>query len=343
MFSSQLSCRQVIVLFASFLVSALLLSGAQAASTQNPEPTAQAIIEAMEQNFEMPAGARRAHARPGSCFVGEFIGHPDAQPYSRSALFSGQAIPVRGRFSIAGSNAMVPDTARAPRGMGLQFTLPGGALHNMAMINFPVFNAATPQTFLNRLLATRVDPATGKPDPEKIAAFKATHPDIEPFDRYMAAHNPPPGFTQTPYYSVHTFHLIDDAGQITPVRWHFEPADGVHELSDEELAQAGSSFLEQALIERLQSGPAEWKMIVTLGQPGDTEDNPTQQWQGEHEQFEAGTLRITAAQRAAEGACDLINFDPMVLADGIQASSDPVLRMRSQAYALSFAHRLQER
>ena len=38
--------------------------------------------------------------------------------------------------------------------------------------------------------------------------------------------------------------------------------------------------------------------------------------------------------------CESINFDPMVMADGIAPTNDPVLRFRSQAYAVSFGKRL---
>jgi catalase len=39
-------------------------------------------------------------------------------------------------------------------------------------------------------------------------------------------------------------------------------------------------------------------------------------------------------------ACEPINFDPLVMADGIAPTDDPVLRFRSPAYAVSFAKRL---
>jgi catalase len=44
------------------------------------------------------------------------------------------------------------------------------------------------------------------------------------------------------------------------------------------------------------------------------------------------------AQKGAE--CETINYDPLVMADGIAPSNDPVLRFRSPAYAVSFGKRL---
>src|SRR5215467_9776993 len=46
-----------------------------------------------------------------------------------------------------------------------------------AMINTPIFAVNTPQAFYDRLLAAQPDPKTGKPDPEKMAVFLASHPE----------------------------------------------------------------------------------------------------------------------------------------------------------------------
>ena len=81
-------------------------------------------------------------------------------------------------------------------------------------------------------------------------------------------------------------------------------------------------------------------MIVSIGRPGDVEDDPTVQWPAERQRIKAGTLTITAAEPQKGAACEPINFDPMVMADGIEASDDPVLRFRSPVYAVSFGKRL---
>jgi catalase len=39
-------------------------------------------------------------------------------------------------------------------------------------------------------------------------------------------------------------------------------------------------------------------------------------------------------------ACTIINFDPNVMSAGFLPSDDPVLKMRSPAYAISFGKRL---
>jgi catalase len=45
------------------------------------------------------------------------------------------------------------------------------------MIDIPVFAVRTAQGFYDQLLASKPDPATGKPDPDKQKAFFAAHPE----------------------------------------------------------------------------------------------------------------------------------------------------------------------
>lgn len=86
--------------------------------------------------------------------------------------------------------------------------------------------------------------------------------------------------------------------------------------------------------------PARWDMWIAIGEPGDSEDNPTIAWPQERKQVKVGTLTISAAMPQAGAACEKINYDPLVMADGIAPSNDPILRFRSPAYGLSFAKRL---
>jgi len=317
----------------------LLLPGARLAIAADNEITASQVVEALEGTFGVTPGQRRNHIK-GSCAVGEFVGNKEGARYTRSALFSGQPVPVVARFSVAGGNPKVPDTASNARGMALEFKLPGGQLHHMTMLNTPVFSAASPQTFLDLQLATRPDPATGKPDPEKIKAFKASHPDNLAQTQYLANNYPPISYANSSYFGIHAFKFIDKGEKATLVRWQFVPKDGEKRLSDEELKTAGPNFLEQALIKRVQQGPVLWEMVVSIGEVGDPEDNPTLAWPEARTKIKVGTLSIGAAMPQKGADCERINFDPLLMADGIAPTNDPVLLFRSPAYAISFAKRL---
>src|SRR5882724_10756343 len=154
----------------------MLAMGAPAPGT---EVTAPQMIDAFEGTFGVHPGQRRNHIK-GTCAAGEFIGTPDAVALSRSTLFSGKTIPVVARFSLGGGNPDVPDAAPAPRGMALEFHLPGDSLQHITMINVPIFAASSPSSFRDAIDASKPDPKTGMPDPEKMKAYVASHPDAKP-------------------------------------------------------------------------------------------------------------------------------------------------------------------
>ena len=122
------------------------------------------MIDAFEGDFGVHPGQRRNHTK-GTCAAGEFVGTTDAAALSRSALFSGKTIPVIARFSLGGGNPEVPDAAPAPRGMALEFRLPGGALQHITMIDAPIFSTESPASFRDLLVAAKPDPKTGSPTP----------------------------------------------------------------------------------------------------------------------------------------------------------------------------------
>jgi catalase len=224
--------------------------------------------------------------------------------------------------------------------MALEFKLPDNNLHHITMLNTPVFGAATPQTFLDDIVAKTPDPATGKPDPEKIKAFKASHPDSLPQAEFLAKNNPPISWANSSYFGIHTFKFINKDEKTTPVRWRFVPQDGEKSLTDSELQSSPANFLEQKLIDRAKESPIRWDMMLTLGEPGDPDNNPTLLWPKERKEIKVGTLSITSALPQKGAECEKINFDPLIMADGIKPSDDPVLLFRSPGYAVSFGKRL---
>jgi len=327
------------VMTGTWLVAGALAIGAPFGAAAQEQVTADQVVGAMEGTFGITPGERRNHTK-GTCAVGEFVGAPEAAAYSRSPLFSGKAVPVVARFSLAGGNPKAPDAAKSARGMALEFRLPEGKLQHMTMLNTPMFGAAQPRTLFDLIVASKPDPATGKPDPEKIKAFKATHPDNKAQADYLANNNPPASYASSSYWGIHTFKFIDRADKTSLVRWRFVPQDGEKRLTDDEMKSAPPDFLEQTLIERTKRGPVRWDMMVTIGEPGDVEDNPTVAWPENRKQVKAGTLTLAAAMAQKGAECEKINFDPLVMGEGIAPSKDPVLQFRSPAYAVSFGKRV---
>jgi catalase len=323
-----------------WVLAGVLALGTPLGMAEEAEVTPDQAVSAIEAVFGVTPGERRNHIK-GTCAAGEFVGDPKAaDAYSRSALFSGRPVPVVARFSLAGGNPKAPDVAKNPRGIALEFSLPKGESQHMTMLNTPVFGAAQPRTFLDLMIALKPDPATGKPDPEKIKAFKASHPDNLAQADFLANNNPPVSYANSAYFGIHTFKFVNSAKKTTLVRWRFVPQDGEKRLSDAELKSMPPNFLEQALIERMKQGPLRWDMVIALGEPGDSVDDPTLAWPANRKEVRVGTLTISSAMPQKGATCEKVNFDPLVMSDGIEPTSDPILLFRSPAYALSFAKRM---
>ena len=141
---------------------------------------------------------------------------------------------------------------------------------------------------------------------------------------------------------------------MTLVRFHLAPHDGENELPKTGIVDSmmvggvpfggtvkgvPDDFYKSVLTDRLAKGPARWDLLITLGQPGDVEDDPTAMWPPNRRQIKAGTLALSAVSAGSENIC----FDPMVMSDGIAPTADPIIRLRSSAMALSYTRRLQGR
>src|SRR6202035_4801020 len=132
-------------------IAPILSSGVSGAPAPKPdekqtEATAEKVIDALEGAYGVQRGQRRNHTK-GVGALGSFVGSREASTYSRSELFSGRALEVVARFSVAGGDPEASDAEKSPRGMALQFRMPDGGLHHMTMIHTPMFFAAVPQIF----------------------------------------------------------------------------------------------------------------------------------------------------------------------------------------------------
>ena len=107
-------------------------------------------------------------------------------------------------------------------------------------------------------------------------------------------------------------------------------------------AAGNPNYLFEELLARLRSGPVQWRLVLTLGQPGDPTDDATTSWTASRERIDAGTLTVTALETEEAGNCRDINFDPLVLPSGIAPSDDPLLSVRSAVYSADFTRRTRE-
>lgn len=301
--------------------------------------TPKRIVNQFQKNAGVFPGYRRNHAK-GVCVSGYFEGNGNAVPYSMAQVFTRSRTPVVGRFAIPGSNPYAPDGSVPIRSLALRFTQADGQQWRTGMNAMPVFPVSTPQAFYAQLKATQPDPATGKPDPAKVAAFFAAHPEASAFRAWAKTAKPSASFATESYHSINAFIFINAAGQRQAVRWVMAPVatDASHDIH-----KAGDpNYLAADLSQRLANGPLRWHLMVTLANPDDPTNDATRTWPADRRSIDAGTLVIDHTTPQESGPCRDINYDPTVLPDGIEISDDPLLPARSAAYAASYLRRTSE-
>lgn len=309
-----------------------------AASAAPPRPSADAIVDQFQKNEGVFPGHRRNHAK-GVCISGYFQGSGKATPYSVARVFAaGKRTPVIGRFSIPGTNPYAWDGSTPIRGMALEFaTRTRVQQWRSAMNAVPAFPVATPAADYEFMKLQQPDPATGDPDPQKLAAFFATHPRANAFRVWVQATPPSASYATEQYNSLDSFELVDAQGRRRAVRWSMVPQAQSHG----ERPDNNSDYLAADLHQRLSHAPLRWHLIITFAKPGDPIKRADIAWPADRRHVDAGTLVIQASQPQTNGPCRDINFDPLVLPPGIAPSDDPLLTFRAAVYAAS--HRLRVR
>jgi catalase len=293
------------------------------------------IINTFEYLNGAHPGFRRNHAK-GVCVTGYFESNGQGQGVSKAQVFRPGRVDIVGRFALAGGMPYADDTPKTVRSLAILFKQPDGEEWRTAMINIPVFPVNTPQAFNEFQLASSPDPATGKNIPGAMNAFLTNHPETAAALKVIGSHPFSSGFGDSPYYALNAFRFVNAQGESTPVRWSVTPDQTFQSNSAE---ATDKNYLFDGLIAQLHAKPLHWHLILTIGQPGDSTADATAVWPPDRKQIDAGTLTINTIESEATSPTRDINFDPLVLPDGISPSDDPLLSARSAAYSVSFTRR----
>lgn len=307
----------------------------------NRKLTPQTMINTAEASGSPQPGFRRAHSK-GICMIGSFSPTPAAAQLSTARVFSQASTPVLGRFSNPGNDPYSPDNKAAVRGMALQLKTDDGQEWRMAMNSFPFFASSTPEGFQAMNAAKLPDPATGKPDPEKMKAVLQRYPEIANFMAWSKSAPTPDSLANTRFNGVNAFRLIDAGGVQRAVRWSMRPHTPFVAANAEQLKNAGRDYLAEDLERRLATGPLQWDLVMQFAAPGDPIEDPSKAWPDTRPETTVGTLTLVRTEPQAAGPCRDLNFDPLILPTGIAGTDDPVLHARSSVYSVSFNRRERE-
>ncbi|MFE3653207.1 catalase family peroxidase [Streptomyces sp. NPDC059152] len=297
------------------------------------------FADRFEQLSGVHDGFRRNHAK-GVSASGTFVSNGAGVELSSAAVFASGSTPVTARFSLSGGLPTVADANATTRGFAVLFHLNNGEQWRTAMVNLPVFLDSVPRGFYDRVLATAPVPATGQPDPAKVAAFLAAYPETARAMALVKKTPPASDFSNSTFRGLNAFYFTNRAGKSIPVRWSVVPEDAFRPGSKD--PRTDHDYLFNALIERVRSGPVRWRLMITLGAPGDPTHDATLPWPANRPRIDVGTLTIDALQTEEAGNARDVNFDPLILPQGISPSDDPLLNARSAVYAKSYRRRTRE-
>jgi catalase len=299
------------------------------------------IVDALEAvNGGPHPGFRVVHAK-GTVCKGTFTPTPEAKGLSRAAHLQDEPVEATVRFSNASGNPQTSDANPiAGRGMAVKFHLPGGEATDIVSVPLVVFLARTPEDFLELTRARIPDRETGHPDPEKLGAYLAEHPETGvALQKGLPKLAPTTSFAASDYRALHAFCLVDADGGRHWGRYTWEPEEGPEYLTEEQRDAASRSYLQEEIRQRLAEDIARFTLEFTLANDGDPLDDPTAEWEGDHEVVELGELEVIEVVEEAETRENPLIFDPMRLTDGIEPSDDPILVARPKAYSVSIERR----
>ncbi|MBZ9988168.1 catalase [Mesorhizobium sp. BH1-1-5] len=281
-------------------------------------------------------GYRTLHA-DGRLYKGVFRAYDAAKRFTRAIHLQGQEIPITVRFSKGGGNPHAFFNATV--GMATRFYLPDGRVTNIVMLSQKLFFANTIEQFVGLVNSAQPSEPGGGINKAGLDAFLAANPNVMNVFKMRAAAQAPVSFGNTEFHAVHVFRYINASGEVTHVRCHWIPLDGVKGQDPESLTHESVDVLFDEMSERLKSASAEFELELEIGQDGDPLNDATALWPDGRDRVRIGRLTVTTPTTEAEIGDLLMNHDPTMLVDGIEATDDPILQIRRGVYEASAAQR----
>jgi len=216
---------------------------------------------------------RIVHAR-GSAAHGYFELTASLAKYTRARVLTevGTKTPVFTRFSTVAGGAGSVDTPRDVRGFAVKFYTPEG---NWDLVgnNIPVFFIQDAMKFPDLVHAVKMEPDRAFPQAasahDTFWDFISLMPESMHMIMWaMSDRGIPRSLRMIEGFGVHSFRLLNEAGESTFVKFHWRPKLGIQSTVWDEalkLQAADNDFHRRDLFEAIQRGDfPEWELAVQL-------------------------------------------------------------------------------
>lgn len=329
------------------------------------EITAQDMLDAFKKDAPGHIdGTRWAHTH-GIGAIGHFTASNVARNYCVAEHFNGAPMPVTIRLSNGSSLPKRHDNWPDTRGMAVKFHYPDGEDHDILAMTLSVFGCRTREEFMGvakAFIPTEYEPPSwfetnivnplmmrkASPPPptgmkmsgsEGLAKYAGTNSYARGFVIQGGLSQVPASWARTEYHAVHTFMAIAPDGHKQPVRFTWQPVDGVFPVPTDDLPSKSSTFLTPEMKKRLAVEPSQFTLRMTIGDAGDDLNDPSKIWPVTRRSINMGTLTIVRLATENDIDVETLSFNPLRLPPGIEPSDDEILRARAEIYQLGCAER----
>ncbi|MCR6111011.1 catalase [Bacillus sp. A301a_S52] len=274
------------------------------------------------------------------------VGDEPASKYTRAKLFheKGKRTPVFVRFSsvIHGGNS--PETLRDPRGFAIKFYTEDG---NWDLVgnNLKIFFIRDPLKFPDLVHAFKPDPVTNLQDGERIFDFVSQSPEATHMVTFLfSPWGIPANYRYMQGSGVNTYKWVNKEGKGVLVKYHWEPKQGIRNLTQEEaenIQAKNFNHATQDLYEAIDEGKyPEWELFVQILTDDDHPEldydplDPTKLWYKEDVPWQpVGKMVLNKNPEDYFAEVEQAAFGTGVLVDGLDFSDDKLLQGRTFSYS----------
>ena len=295
---------------------------------------------------------RVVHAK-GAGAHGHFQVYQSMAKYTNAKFLQNPAkkTPVFARFSTVVGSKGSADTLRDPRGFAVKFYTEDGN-YDLVGNNLPVFFIRDAMKFPDMVHSFKPAPNTNIVDDNRFWDFISLTPESTHMITWLFSdRGTVKSYRTMEGFGVNTYKWVNGEGKTVYVKYHWEPAAGVHPIDRREaerLAGEDPDVATRDLYDTIASGKTvEWELYVQIMDIADelkqTFDplDVTKTWpEDKFPLMKVGRMVLDRNPENFFSEVEQAAFCPASVVPGIELSADKLLQGRAFSYADTQRHRL---